>query len=399
MPLAKRRKYPIWIGIALSFYAFIAIGATEGGLGVLIPSIQATFHLSPASVTPLFLSQLIGYIAAALYSSFLSSRMGLARMLLLASSVLTIALCLYAKSPSWAVMVATGIVAGLGIGLIDAGVNTYIADDQRNAHLMGTLHAFYGIGSLLGPIIASNVLANGLSWRSVYLVLASLMGLTVAFLLWIVLSDYKPMMQKMAASDTAANTSSLQLAFSMPTVLVTGVLLLVYVGMETSFSDWSYSVQALTRDTPELLAGYSVSAYWLGLTLGRFGMGQMVERFGAVCTLNYALTLLTFGVVTWWLVPEPLLSLPLIGLALGPIFPIAVWLMPQRVSAASVPTAIGFITSAGSVGAATIPTTVGWIADRAGLEIIPLLMVLQAILLVGLHRWLVRYAPTQTYKK
>ncbi|MEW6491911.1 MAG: MFS transporter, partial [Cyanobacteriota bacterium] len=120
---------PARLGLILAFYAFIAIGMAEGGLGVLLPSIMQTFHLTPASVTLLFLSQITGYLVAAFTSSLLSNQIGLARMLLLASTLLTGALMIYASAPLWAVMVATGTVLGLGIGLIDAGINTYIVSN------------------------------------------------------------------------------------------------------------------------------------------------------------------------------------------------------------------------------------------------------------------------------
>lgn len=42
--------------MAIAFYAFIAIGIAEGGLGVLLPSILTEYNLTPASVTLLFVS-------------------------------------------------------------------------------------------------------------------------------------------------------------------------------------------------------------------------------------------------------------------------------------------------------------------------------------------------------
>jgi len=72
-------------------------------------------------------------------------------MLLVASITLTSALVIYALTAHWSVMVASGTLLGLGIGLIDAGINTYIANKQRNANLIESLHAFYGVGALLGP--------------------------------------------------------------------------------------------------------------------------------------------------------------------------------------------------------------------------------------------------------
>nr|WP_181016291.1 hypothetical protein [Pseudanabaena sp. BC1403] len=83
---------PLWIGIAISFYAFIAIAIAEAGLGVLLPSILREYNLNPATITLLFVSQISGYILAALTSSVVSSRLGLGKMLFFAASMLTMAL-------------------------------------------------------------------------------------------------------------------------------------------------------------------------------------------------------------------------------------------------------------------------------------------------------------------
>ncbi|MBL1173933.1 MFS transporter [Pantanalinema sp. GBBB05] len=382
-----------WIGVALSFYAFIAIGMAEGGLGILIPSIQTTYHLTPATVTLLFLSQLSGYIVAAIASSLLSSRLGLARMLLLAAALLTSALMIYAFSPIWSVMVAAGILLGLGIGLIDAGINTYIASDQRHADLTGILHAFYGIGALLGPALATTLLAIDLNWRQVYQVFAAVVVVLMGGLGWAVVCRYAPM-RRQATHSAASASLNLRVALRTPIVIMAALLLMIYVGMESAVGNWAYSVQAVGRGTPEMLAGYSVSAYWFGLTLGRLVMGRLVRRLGADRLLDWSLGLLAIGLLMWWQLPNAWLVLPVIGFALGPIFPTTIWLMPQRVATALVPAAIGFMTSVASLGAATIPTSMGWFATRTSLEIVPALLLPLAGLLIGLHRCLVRWAPT-----
>ncbi|HIK41589.1 MFS transporter, partial [Thermoleptolyngbya sp. M55_K2018_002] len=181
---------PRWIGVAIAFYAFIAIGIAEGGLGVLLPSILQEYSLTPASVTLLFVSQIAGYIAAAFTSSLISSWLGLARMLLMAAGTLTLALAIYATSPVWGLMVAAGTLLGLGIGLIDAGVNTYIVQDERGASLIGTLHGFYGVGALSGPAIATTLLAMGVTWRQVYVVLTGVVGLLIVALLAVLVIRY-----------------------------------------------------------------------------------------------------------------------------------------------------------------------------------------------------------------
>ncbi len=105
--------------------------------------------------------------------------------------------------------------------------------------------------------------------------------------------------------------------------------------------------------------------------------------------IDFSLTLLTVGLLSWWLLPNQVLSLPVLGLALATIFPTTMLLVPQRVAAPLVPAAIGFLSSVASLGAASIPTGVGFLANWAGLEIIPILMLPLVVLMMLLHRWLV----------
>lgn len=383
----KSAPAPAWIGIAIAFYAFITIGTAESGLGVLLPSILDEFNLTPATVTFLFISQITGYVLAAFSSSLISHRLGLAPMLWIAAVTLTTALVIYGLAPIWLVMVAVGTLLGLGIGLIDAGINTYMVSDQREAKWMGLLHGFYGIGALLGPTIATTLLTVGLSWRQVYFVIASIVALLIVAVSWIIITRYAPMLQRPTASDTPA-LANLRLALKTPMVLVSGLFLLVAVGTEASLGNWAYTVQHVSRGIPTATAGYSISAMWLGFTTGRIILGVLVNRLGAVRLVNGSLMVLAVGLLTWWWLPGQWLSLPVIGFAIAAVFPTTIWLMPQRVPAAVVPAAIGFVTSVASLGAAIIPTTIGWIASRIGLESIPALILLLAIALAALHQWL-----------
>ena len=382
-----RYKPPAWVGVGLAFYAFIAIAIAEGGLGVLLPSILETYNLTTATVTLLFFSQITGYVVAALTSSLLSHRIGLARMILLAAVSVTSALCIYASTHSWFVMVMTGTLLGLGIGLIDAGINTFIAHKQDNANLMGLLHAFYGIGALSGPAIATTLLTMGANWRSVYAVFAVLVGLLVIGMFWVVSQRY-PLMDSFTQNKAQSAGTNLRLALKRPAVAVAGLLLLVYVGLEVSLGNWAYTVQTMSRGTPIAVAGYSITAYWFGLTLGRLTLGKLMQWVGATRLIDYSLVLLTVGLLIWWLFPTQLWSLPLSGFALAAIFPTTIWLMPRRIPTELVPSAIGFLTSVGSIGAVSIPTAVGWLADKINLEIVPMLMLPLAVVMLILHRCL-----------
>lgn len=376
-----------FIGNALSFYAFIAIALAESALGVVLPSIQNTYQLNPATVSLLFVSQMSGYIAAALGSSLLVSKFGLAKTLLLGAISLTSSLIIYAITSSWLVMVLTGTLLGLGIGLIDAGVNTYVASDQTNASITGFLHAFYGIGAVVGPALATTILSETGNWRTVYLVFVALTGLLVLAMLWADISHDPPMSRLVRESSTNA-LRQVQIALTSKTVILVAILSFVTVGLEASVNNWAYSVENISRGIPAVLAGYSISAYWAGMTLGRVGMGLAVRRLGAIPTLNISLALLLSSLLIWWLFPFQLWSLLFIGLGGGAIFPLTIWLMPQRVNSNLVPAAISFLTSAASLGASGIPTLLGWAAGVVNLAIIPPLMVVIAIVMVVIQHLL-----------
>lgn len=390
----NHRVSSTWIGIGLSFYAFVAIAIAESGLGVLLPSILKTYNLSTATVTALFFSQVSGYFVAAFTSSLLSQRIGLSRMILLAALSVTTALVIYASTSHWAVMVITGTLLGLGIGLIDAGINTFMAHKEDSGHLMGLLHAFYGIGALSGPAIATTLLTLGVGWRSVYWLIASIVGLFATSMVWVVSQRY-PLMDTGRSGSRQNAGANLRLALKTPTVLIAGSFLLIYVGTEAAIGIWAYAVQTIGRETPVTVAGYSVTAYWVGLTIGRLTMGQMMKWIGPTRLIDFSLALLTASLFIWWLFPQQLWSLPLAGFALAAIFPTTIWLMPRRVPSTLVPAAIGFLSSVGSIGAVSIPTAVGWLADRMSLDVVPLLMLPLAVGMVMLHRWLTRRTPLE----
>jgi len=87
-----------------------------------------------------------------------------------------------------------------------------------------------------------------------------------------------------------------------------------------------------------LVAGYSVSAYWVGLTIGRLSMGRLVEYLGAVRTVDFSCAADKWTdnlVVATRSDVKPAVD----RFALAAIFPATIWLMP-RVPATVVPAAV-----------------------------------------------------------
>jgi len=93
---------------------------------------------------------------------------------------------------------------GFGVGIIDAGLNAYIAGLPDNTAPLNYLHAFYGVGALRGPVIASAILAIGLGWNFVYLLFPTTIAL---------LSDLVPARLRQSTIGFVASLGSMGAAF------------------------------------------------------------------------------------------------------------------------------------------------------------------------------------------
>jgi MFS family permease len=100
-------------------------------------------------------------LASAFFSGFLLARVGVGRILAASCLLTGLALIGYTLVPHWWMMVLLGVFAGFGAGAIDASLNTYMATHFGEG-LMQWLHASWGVGITLGPII----MTLGLTTRS-----------------------------------------------------------------------------------------------------------------------------------------------------------------------------------------------------------------------------------------
>jgi fucose permease len=365
----------------LAFGAFIAIGLNDGGTGVLLPSLQAQYQVDKATISLLFLAGSAGYLGAAFMSGLLVEWLGLRRFLLLGALACLLGTGLLSTAPPFVAVLLALIGLGFGVAILDAGLNAYIAGLPGAAPLLNYLHAFYGAGALLGPLVASAILAAAWGWSRVYLVWAAvslslLAGIAVIF-------------QRPAAPPAAEGPNVLLAALRQRAVGLAALFLMLYVGSEVSLGSWSYSFLTEERHLADLPAGWAVSGFWLGLTLGRLILGRLADRLGQARLIQGCLAGLAAGVLLVWLAPAGALAalgLVLAGFSLGPIYPTSIALLATLVPARLLPSAVGFVASAGSVGAAFFPWLAGNLAARFGLWILLPYVLALSVALLGTWR-------------
>jgi fucose permease len=363
------RRAHFWVQIGVAFAALMFIGTNDGAVGVLLPSLQEHYILDKRTVSFLFFAGTCGYLMAAFSSGLLVEWLGRRLFLMLGGAALSVGMLTIATVPSWIVVLLALVALGFGVAIVDAGLNAYVASLPNNTALLNYLHAFYGGGALVGPILASSILAAGWNWSRVYGVLATLaillaIGLTVAFR-----SDGKAA-QRQAAAESGASGNVMTAALSLPIVWVAALFLFLYVGVEVSVGSWIYSLLTEQRRMDALIAAWLVSGYWFGLMLGRLVLGSVTERLGHFLVIQLCLGGTVIGLLLLWLVPvtpAAALGLALAGFSLGPIFPTLIAVISQLVAQRLLASAIGFMTSLGAGGAAFFPWLAGNLANEFGI--------------------------------
>lgn len=385
----KLTHYPKLGLVILAYIAFIALGMPDGLLGVAWPSIRADFSIPLDSLGMLLAASVAGYMTASFSNGPLISRFGVGRVLAVSCVLTGLGLIGYTLVPAWWMMVLLGIFAGLGAGAIDAGLNTYVASHFGEG-LMQWLHASYGIGVTLGPIIMTIALTTLNSWRVGYQVVGGFQLIMAAgFALTLAMWNQKD------ASATGEETKRLTdyktpmgETLLQPQVWLSVLLFFLYVGAEVSLGTWTYSLLTEERGIAPAMAGLFAGSYWATFTIGRVIAGLYAKRLGihSLAIGGVAGALLGSLLLVWNPFPAAnLLAVAIIGFAIAPIFPAMMSGTSQRVGARFAANTIGMQMAATGLGGVVITSLVGVLARRVSLEVVPVAMVVVFGALLGCY--------------
>src|SRR5690606_3987877 len=262
----------------------VSLGLPDGLLGVSWPSMSDGFGVPLDALGLLVTFQTAGY----LLSSFLSGRllrvMAIGDVLVLSTLAAATALLGFAVTSSWALLLGFGFLTGLGGGAVDAGLNAYGAS-HFSARVLNWLHASFGVGTTLGPLIATAVISSGNLWRWSYVIVGCGQLLLAATFLanrrrWSRVPDTtgaaRPPVKPVRTRETLRR----------PVVWLGMLTFFAYAGVELVTAQWSYSLLTLHRGLPVSTAGLLVSLYWGSLMAGRVLFGIVADRVPLVRTLR-----------------------------------------------------------------------------------------------------------------
>ncbi|MBZ0301291.1 MAG: MFS transporter, partial [Anaerolineae bacterium] len=291
--------------VVIAYLGFIALGLPGGLLGVAWPSMRDTFGIPSAALGTLLIASTTGYILASMFNGRIVSRLGMGPALLLASFLTTAGLLGFAFAPGWWLLVIMGLVLGVGQGILDAGMNLYFAK-HFTPRLMNWLHASFGLGAALGPLLMTVLFQIGQSWQVGYIVMAVIqLALAVTFVATLREWHTDPVEER---TETTASAPSLTNSLRRPLVLASVAMFFAFTGIEATTGNWSFTIFTESRSIDIITAGQWVSLYWWSFTLGRLVFGFIADRIAVLTAVRACMWAVLGGTILFTLNASDALS-------------------------------------------------------------------------------------------
>ena len=373
--------------IVIAFLSFVALGLRAGLLGVAWPSMRDTFGVSLDAVGVMLIAGMIGFLLTSVNSGSIISRIGLGTFLTLGAVIAGLGYLGFALAPTWGTLIALAVFASVGTAIIDAGLNTYFAINQ-STRMMNWLHACFGLGGIISPMLMTATIDHGHSWRWGYVPVAAAYGALI-FGFGLTRRQWPRVRH---APDGEGSTSQARVhvldTLKHPATWLSLVFFFTLTGVEGTAGQWPYTLFTEGRGIAPATAGLWVSIFWAGMTAGRVLFGFVVKYVGPetlvrLCMAGAAIA----AALIWWNLGTTVsfLALTGLGLMLAPIFPITTSTTPQRVGAAHAASTIGFQMAASRLGLALVPGLAGVLAASFGLESIGAFLFVSTCVMLVLH--------------
>lgn len=375
-------------------------GWNDGSNGPLLPRIQKVYGVGYAVVSLIFVFACLGFITGAVSNVILAERLGFGKVMVLGSLCQVLAYCIESSGPPFPVFIFAYFINGIGLALQNANSVGYVACIKENAEAkMSVFMAVYGAGALASPLVATQF-SHLPQWNLHYLTslgiaITNTIALGVVFRL-------KPQEECLAeigivdVNNSTSEHSHLRQIFANKDVHFLAAFALLYVGAEVTVGGWivTYVIGARGGGSS---SGYISTGFFGGLMVGRLVLIWFNEKIGECLALYiYAVLAIIFELVIWF-VPSLVgdaVAVCVIGVLLGPMYPIAVNHARRVLPRWLLTGAIGWIAGVGQAGSALVPFMVGAIAQNSGIQtlqpvlvgILSLMTVLWALVSHGSRR-------------
>ncbi|KAH8918360.1 MFS general substrate transporter [Atractiella rhizophila] len=379
------------------FIALFVGGLADGSAGALIPYMQSAFGVSYTPVSLIFVVQMVGYIVATFTNNYLVDTLGRGIILVSAMGLQAIGYALLSPAFNFPLLLILNFFTGYGACISNSSAVAYAGSRPNSAWKIAMIEAFYGLGGLVGPFVATLLIENGAKWSFFYIVEACvcaanaiLFGISFGLKVENSARDHGEHSREAGAEDHHAQ--KLKKILQSKDAWILALFVFLSVGAEVSISGWIASFLIKERGGTSS-AGYVGTGFWGGMMLGSLFSSVLSVWLGGRKGVFYYLALSLALEFIIWFVPNlegNAVAVAFVGLAMGPLYPNATNLALNRLPRALHTGTVTFMAALGKTGGALFPFLTGALAQRFSVNVLQPMMVIIFVLMVCV--WAV--APT-----
>lgn len=341
------------------YLAFILLGLTISAEGPTLLKLSEHTSSTLGQISSIFLFGSFGYLVGSYISGRIYDRVPGHQFMAGILVLLGIVTALVPVVTSLNVLLIIILILGLAKGALDVGCNTLLlwVHNETVGPFMNGLHAFFGVGAFVAPLIVANVMkaTNDIYW--VYWSFA-IAALPIAVFIWNL------------PSPPARATPEEHKATPLPVLPVAVMVLcfLLYVGAEAGYGNWIYTYAFKRNLGTEITANYLTSAFWGFFTVGRL-LGILIStraRSLTILAVDFIGCLASVGLILLFQESATVLWIGsiLLGVSLASIFPTFLTLAEERMHVTGSMT--GWFLVGGGLGGMLMPWLIGQAFVLAG---------------------------------
>ena len=354
---------------------FAGNGVAFGAWAANIPGVRAAAGLQDGALGVVLLCVSLGAVGAMQVAGRYAGRVGTARASWMAGLLLMIALPVPALVPGFAALLASGVLLGMALGLLDVCMNAHAAWLERawGRPVMSSFHAGWSLGQLLGAALAGAVAAWGLGVGWGLAIPAVAVGACGLAALALPEAPYE-------------RPASTRVAPGWPDrmIVVLGVLVACSFVIEGGTADWSSVYLQTVLSASPAGASTSIAVYAAAMIAMRLGGDRLVARFGAGLVVAGGGASAGVGVLIAVMAPGVAVGVfgfALVGVGVANVVPVLFSAAGARGAAG-----VAAVATAGYGAGLMAPPLIGWVSDGFGLRVGLGVLVVAALVLGLLGR-------------
>jgi MFS transporter, FHS family, Na+ dependent glucose transporter 1 len=344
---------------AVYYLVFILLGLTLAAEGPTLLKLAEHTSSEIKQISLIFFFGALGYLAGSYTSGILYDRLPGHQLMSTMLVLLGIFIIFVPLATSLVILIGIVLVLGFAKGALDVGGNTLLLwlHNEKVGPFMNGLHAFFGLGAALAPVIVARVLDTTGDIHWVFWIF-SILAFPIALLVWRFPS---PRPRAMPAEHKETGVLLVPIAIMV-------ACFILYVGAEVSYGNWIYAYAVKLGLYTEITANSLNAAFWGFFTVGRLLAIWISTRLRplTILYLDFAGCILSMGLITLFHDSATFLWIGsiLLGISFASIFPTFITLSEERMHVTG--TITGWFLVGGSLGGMIVPVLIGQAFDKFG---------------------------------